>query len=140
MAQSVVVPPEAREAIGGLWSPYCPGRMLEVCPSPNAAALRDSIRVMAETGLSSEAIIERVLASHGEEWRAEPLRTGPGLWAWTMPFVFLAVGLGVAVTVAWIRRRRNPPHPVSPQAPSERDESRVREALAAVDVGERPDW
>jgi cytochrome c-type biogenesis protein CcmH/NrfF len=114
--------------------------MLEVCPSPNAAALRDSIRSMAEAGLSSEEIIERVLASHGEEWRAEPLRTGTGLWAWTMPLVFLAVGLAVAVAVAWFRRRGRSEESVPLRTPTERDEARVRDAVAAMDASEGPDW
>ncbi|HEX6041299.1 cytochrome c-type biogenesis protein CcmH, partial [Longimicrobium sp.] len=72
----------ADEAIGRLRSPFCPGLMLEVCPSPNAEALRDSIRGMAAEGLGVEQIVEGVLARHGEEWRAVPKRSGVGLLAW----------------------------------------------------------
>src|SRR6056297_3555318 len=39
--------PEAVEAVNKLKSPYCP-TMLEVCPSPGGAALRDSIADLAE--------------------------------------------------------------------------------------------
>src|SRR6056297_1865617 len=41
--------PEAVEAVNKLKSPYCP-TMLEVCPSPGGAALRDSIADLAEQG------------------------------------------------------------------------------------------
>ncbi|HLM67306.1 MAG TPA: hypothetical protein VK358_07260, partial [Longimicrobium sp.] len=60
----------ADEAIGRLRSPYCPGLMLEVCPSPPAEALRDSIRGLAAEGQDVKQIVEGVLAAHGQEWRA----------------------------------------------------------------------
>ena len=81
-----VSPEEAQNtadaAIGRLRSPFCPGLMLEVCPSPPAEALRDSIRGMAAEGQGVEQIVEGVLARHGEEWRAVPKRSGVGLLAW----------------------------------------------------------
>ncbi|HEX2078795.1 MAG TPA: cytochrome c-type biogenesis protein CcmH [Longimicrobium sp.] len=82
----------ADAAIARLRSPYCPGLMLEVCPSTQAELLRDSIRTMAAQGRSADAIVEDVLARHGEEWRAVPRRTGAGLWAWLIPPFALALG------------------------------------------------
>lgn len=82
----------AEAAIGRLRSPYCPGLMLEVCPSPNAESLRDSIRGWAAEGRSADAIVEDVLARHGEEWRAVPKRSGAGLWAWIIPPFALVLG------------------------------------------------
>jgi cytochrome c-type biogenesis protein CcmH/NrfF len=82
----------AEAAIARLRSPYCPGLMLEVCPSTQAELLRDSIRTMAAQGRSADAIVEDVLARHGEEWRAVPRRTGAGLWAWLIPPFALALG------------------------------------------------
>ncbi|HEU0298366.1 MAG TPA: cytochrome c-type biogenesis protein CcmH [Longimicrobium sp.] len=82
----------ADAAIARLRSPYCPGLMLEVCPSTQAEMLRDSIRTMAAQGRSADAIVEDVLARHGEEWRAVPRRTGAGLWAWLIPPFALALG------------------------------------------------
>ena len=91
------VPPEraqktADAAIGRLRSPFCPGLMLEVCPSPNAEALRDTIRMMAAQGHGADAIVENVLARHGDEWRAVPRRSGAGLWAWLIPPFALLLG------------------------------------------------
>jgi cytochrome c-type biogenesis protein CcmH len=96
----------ASDAIGRLRSPFCPGLMLEVCPSPAAELLRDSIRDMAARGQPAETIVETVLARHGEEWRAIPKRSGAGLWAWLVPPAALLLGaLGV---FGWMRSRRDP--------------------------------
>ncbi len=85
----------AREAISQLRSPYCPGLMLEVCPSGQAEMLRDSIRMLAQEGRSADWIVEWMIANHGEEWRAVPKRSGTGLWAWILPPLALLLGVGV---------------------------------------------
>lgn len=94
----------AIEAISRLRSPFCPGFMLEVCTSPNAAALRDSIYDLAEQGQTSDQIIEWMLGNHGEEYRAVPQTSGLGLWAWIIPP--LAVLAAVAFALTWLRRSR----------------------------------
>ncbi|NIP59823.1 MAG: hypothetical protein GWM92_16080 [Gemmatimonadetes bacterium] len=100
--------PEAVEAVTRLKSPFCPGFMLEVCPSPQAAELRDTIEVLARSGMESDEIIEWVLARYGEEWRALPKTEGKGLIAWLGPPVALFLGVGVVVLVlARLLRRRD---------------------------------
>lgn len=138
-AAQTTVHPEASEAISGLRSPYCPGLMLEVCTSAGAAALRDSIQAMAESGLEADTIIERVLARYGEEWRAEPRRSGAGLWAWLLPPLFLTAGIAVVIARARVRRRPADPAFVA-RAPDERDAERLRQALLSLEESERPDW
>lgn len=101
--QGQVSPEQAQKnadaAIGQLRSPFCPGLMLEVCPSPPAEALRDSIRGMAAEGQGVKQLVEGVLARHGEEWRAVPKRSGVGLLAWlVLPFALVAGGV-----VVWAR-------------------------------------
>ena len=118
----------AQNAIAELRSPYCPGLMLEVCPSPQAELLRDSIREMAAGGMSKQELVEWTLERHGEEWRAVPKRSGVGLWAWTIPPLLL-VGAG-----GWLARRgwhlrsaggqEMPPAPISPA-----DQARLDAAL-----------
>ena len=131
--------PEARDAIAGLWSPYCPGMMLAVCTSGAGAALRDSIQVMAEDGMTSEAIIEDVLSRHGEEYRAEPKAEGVGRLAWWMPWVGLGAGVLLAGSVlVRARGRREPIGPVSEPTPE--DDARLREALKELDALEAPDY
>jgi len=135
--EALIVHPEARAAIGKLKSPYCPGMMLEVCPSPGGAMLRDSIQRMAEAGLVADSIVERILAEYGEEWRAEPLRSGTGRWAWLLPPAGIILGLvGVASVLA--RRRRpwaedGPSRPIGPE-----EAARLKAALADLEKEDEP--
>lgn len=135
--EALSVHPEAREAIDGLKSPYCPGMMLEVCPSPGGAMLRDSIQVRAERGMEADAIIESVLAEYGEEWRAEPTTSGAGLWAWLLPPLALVGGLAM-VGLVLAGRSREPRKATEPSPPDPEEEARVRAALRTLDEEEQP--
>jgi cytochrome c-type biogenesis protein CcmH/NrfF len=95
---------EAERAISQLRSPYCPGLMLEICPSADAAALRDSIYHRAAQGETSEQLVSWMLTQYGEEWRGVPQRSGAGVWAWVIPPLGVLAGLGVLVT--WLKRSR----------------------------------
>jgi len=133
------VDPEAKAAIDRIRSPYCPGMMLEVCTSAGGAMLRDSIQRMAESGLKADSIVELIIAEYGEEWRAEPLRSGAGLWAWMLPPAVLALGLGaVGVVLARRRRLQAPDRAEPPPEVSADDEQRLREALKVLDEEEEP--
>lgn len=52
-----------------IYSPYCPGKTLAMCPSGGAAEVRRDIQEMAEHGVPKEEIKERVIEEHGEEYR-----------------------------------------------------------------------
>lgn len=120
----------AHDAIARLRSPYCPGFMLEVCPSPQAQALRDSIFVMAAEGASRDEIVEWMIGNHGEEWRALPKRSGASLLAWIIPPVALLAGL--AAFILWLKSSHNP----EPPEPAAEDGSDIsgedRDELAAA--------
>jgi len=124
----------AAQAIGEIRSPYCPGLMLEVCPSPQADLLRDSIRTMAAEGQTEREIVERVIAAHGEQYRALPKRSGAGAWAWVMPPLVLLAGLAL---VAWriARLRRMRAGIVEPEAAplSPEEQARLDAALRGFD-------
>jgi cytochrome c-type biogenesis protein CcmH len=105
----------AEEAISQLRSPYCPGLMLEICPSPQAALLRDSIYERAAQGESADEIIEWMIARHGEEWRGVPKHEGTGLLAWIIPPVALLLGAGV---LAMRLRHLRSPEEVEPAGAS----------------------
>ncbi len=141
--EAMTIHPEAKAAIDGLWSPYCPGMMLAVCTSPGGAMLRDSAQSWASQGLSSDSIIGRFIAEYGEEYRAEPLAAGTGLMAWVIPPLILLAGLG-AVTTVLARRRRSAPVRAAagaalagPAVPAE-DEARLRAAMKQLDEEEEP--
>ena len=127
--------PEAQEAISKIRSPFCPGQTLEVCPSWQAEALRDSIDRLAWDGLAADSLIELVVASHGEEYRGFPKRSGTGLLAWLMPPAALLLGLGLVVVA--LRRLRGPTVPASEQGGlSEHDRERLEAALAELEAME----
>ena len=126
--------PEALKAIDELKSPYCPGFMLEVCPSPAAASLRDTIQTMAEEGLTSDSIVEQLIARYGEEWRALPKTRGEALLAWVVPPLALTLGvMGVVVVLKGMRRPRAGP---APAEVSEEERSRLDAALRDLEAEE----
>lgn len=132
--QPVPLHPEAEKAIGRLRSPWCPGFMLEVCPSPQAAAFRDTLRMMAQQGIRSDSLVEWTLARYGEEWRAFPEARGTGLLAWLIPPIMLILGAGIVVVV--LRRLRKSSEGYRPgEAPelSREEEQRIQEALEELE-------
>lgn len=129
----------AQQAIDQLRSPYCPGLMLDVCPSPQAALLRDSIRDLAANGEPVDEIVEWMIGRHGEEWRALPKRSGPGLWAWLLPPALL---IGGALAIAYrlrVARASEPPAPTPQSALSEKERTELGVALQDWDQTGRVD-
>ena len=126
----------ADAAIARLRSPYCPGLMLEVCPSGPAEMLRDSIRAAAAQGQSASAIVEDVLARHGEEWRAVPRRSGAGLLAWLiMPLALVVGGLVLWKRVA-VMRRQGPALAAADAPMSDEERMRLNAALREFERAE----
>jgi len=129
--------PEALEAIDRLKSPFCPGFMLEVCPSPDAAALRDSIEMLAEGGMRADSIVEWMLARHGQQWRALPPARGRSLVAWIVPPAVLL--LGIAVVVIVLRRMRRAPEGGAPtDEVSPEEDARLDAAIRELETEEEP--
>lgn len=136
--------PEATEAISRLYSPFCPGQMLETCPSPNATALRDSIQALAYEGLTSEQLVAWMLANHGSEYRAMPEASGAGLWAWLLPPLGLLVGAGLLITalrrVGPGRKKEAAEAPVPTTKISQEEEARLRSAIHEIELSEDPSF
>ncbi len=127
--------PEASEAISRLRSPFCPGFMLEVCPTREAEALRDSIQMGAVDGLGADSLVEWMIAGHGEEYRALPKRSGTGLLAWVAPP--LALLMGLAVVVVALRRLMGRETAVAGAGGlTEEEQTRLDEALAELEAME----
>ena len=97
----------AHELSRELMSPYCPGRTLADCPSPDAGVVREEIRVALRAGESVDAIRERIEARFGAAVVGVPT-TALG---WLIPILILAAGAGVLVLV--LRRALSRPalHP-----------------------------
>lgn len=80
---------EAHAFVRTVMSPFCPGRTLTDCPSPDAAALREEIRQQLAAGVSQDAIRLELERRYGMAVVAEP-RTA---WAWIIPLAVLGAGL-----------------------------------------------
>lgn len=136
--ETMQVNPEAKKAIDQIRSPYCPGMMLEVCTSAGGAMLRDSIQRMAQRGLSADSMVEIIIGEYGEEWRAEPKRSGAGLLAWILPPGALLLGLGAVGIVLARRRRTGSETPAEDLEVRPEDEEKLRAAIREMEEEEEP--
>lgn len=84
---------QAHELSRELMSPYCPGRTLADCPSPDAGAVRDEIRESLRGGESVDAIRTRIESRFGAQVIGVPTTT----LGWMIPIVALAAGALVLV-------------------------------------------
>ena len=121
LALLAVVPPAgAEEAWSGemvdeLMSPYCPGRTLRNCPSPQATNLIDWILEQESEGRPRDAVYTQLLAEFGDEIRQAPEASGFGMVAYVIPIVaFLAGGAVVGVFL----RRQGRRDAAAPDAPA----------------------
>lgn len=97
---------DARIIFETVLSPYCPGRTISNCPSPQADALRTEIKEKLASGQAADDIKEELYATFGDEMRTIPRARGFGLLAWIVPGIgFLAGGWAIA---HWIGRTRTP--------------------------------
>ena len=85
-----------------LMSPFCPGRTLADCPSPDAATLRAWILVQEAAGRSRADVEAELLERYGEQLLSAPRARGFGVTAYAIPIgVFLAGG-----GLVWLFLRR----------------------------------
>jgi len=81
-----------------LMSPFCPGRTLSACSSPQAEDLRMWMIVQEASGRSREDVEAELFERYGDVLRPAPRAIGFGLAAYAFPVIaFLAGGVVVAV-------------------------------------------
>jgi cytochrome c-type biogenesis protein CcmH/NrfF len=78
-----------------LMSPYCPGRALAECPSPQADQLRLWILEQARAGASREQVEAQLLQTFGDQLLQAPRAEGVGLVAYVVPAVLIVAGAGL---------------------------------------------
>ena len=124
----------AVEAETQLRSPVTPGHTLDMCPSAEAMALRDTVLMMATAGMSADKIVQTVIANRGEQMRIVPEHKGTGLLAWIAPPVVLLVGGGLLLGKMKRMRSRTSPVPAAAgQAISADDRATLDRALAELE-------
>jgi cytochrome c-type biogenesis protein CcmH len=93
---------QAHELARDLMSPFCPGRTLAECGSPDAGAVREEIRAELAAGESPDAIRARIEARFGDRVVGVPRERA----GWVLPIVLLALGAGALALV--LRRALRP--------------------------------
>ena len=109
-----------------LMSPYCPGRALPDCPSPQAAELRQWIVEQDEAGRSRDDVLRQLLARFGEELLQKPRARGFALTAYAMPIAGVVAG-GVLLAI-FLRRQtalRSERRPAPQAAPADAEIERL---------------
>jgi cytochrome c-type biogenesis protein CcmH/NrfF len=86
-----------------IYSPYCPGKTLAMCPSGGAAKVRREIQDMAEEGMTKQQIKDQVIEEHGEEFRYEK---PPAKDNYPLLGMIIAGLLLCGFAVWWFTRRR----------------------------------
>jgi len=79
-----------------LMSPYCPGRTLATCPSPQAAELVQWIVLQESGGATQEQVIEMLVERFGEDILGAPKAEGSNLLAYILPVLAFLVCGGIA--------------------------------------------
>jgi cytochrome c-type biogenesis protein CcmH len=125
---------EATSLYQQVFSPFCPGRSLNDCPSSKAAELKDEMRAELEAGKSPDVILNEVFQKYGDQYRAIPPFAGVGILVWLVPIGFVAIGLIIAVRVSSSRKKSATATSAPTISPiSEDDERRIREELLKLD-------
>ena len=89
-------------------SPFCPGRTLADCPSPDAAALRKEVRALLDAGRSEDEVRSMLERHFGDSVVGVPRSP----LAWLLPL--LALGLGLVGLAFALRRLAARPEPGGP--------------------------
>lgn len=92
----------AYDLAGELMSPFCPGRTLASCPSPQAGELIQWIATQEAAGATQAEVQDMLVERFGEEILGAPPAEGITLWAYVFPVAgFLLFG---AVAFLVLRR------------------------------------
>ena len=79
-----------------LMSPYCPGRTLATCPSPQAAELVQWIVLQEASGATKQEVLDQLVERFGDEILGAPKAEGFAIWAYVLPVLGFVAGGGLA--------------------------------------------
>jgi len=105
-----ILPPSPASAEWGytlideMMSPYCPGRALSECPSPDAEKLRVWILDQEKAGRTQEEVSEELYSQFGEALRQAPKAEGVGVIAYVIPMAVFGLG---GLLVAFLLARKS---------------------------------
>lgn len=137
--RSELLDKQSYELYQQVFSPFCPGRSLNDCPSSKAHELKLEMRAQLENGVPPQTILEGVFAKFGEKYRAVPAYQGFGKLVWWVPFGFVALGLAIACGLVLRRRKQDPSarpssSPMNGSSPISADiEAQIERELSSLD-------
>jgi cytochrome c-type biogenesis protein CcmH/NrfF len=128
----------AEAIIDHTMSPFCPGRTLASCPSPNAATWRSEIRQWTREGVSTAEIRRRIEARTGFDLSGTP----EGPLGWKLPIVVASASMALLGLILYRlhsarsrRPERKPDSTASEGAAGSADlETRLTRELDALDA------
>ncbi len=94
-------------------SPFCPGRTLADCPSPDAQTVREQIRALLVQGVEEQEVRRRLEQTYGDAVVGVP-RSALG---WALPILILLAGVALLVLV--LRRLSAPDAAPAPADPAD---------------------
>lgn len=91
-----------------VFSPFCPGRSLNDCPSSKAHDLKMELREQLAQGVPEADVLEGVFAKYGDKYRAIPRYVGFGKLVWWIPLTFILLGGALVLRRATIKKQKAP--------------------------------
>lgn len=125
-----------KEVSASVFSPFCPGRTLEDCPSTAASELKQKLRLKVREGATEEDLLVFLYGLYGDQIRALPSVAGFGAVAWFGPLVFLLLGTGLVYL--WLRSRHAVQGPAAEVVVSATARARVERELAGDQSNVKP--
>lgn len=119
-----------------LMSPFCPGRTLAQCPSPQADQLRQWILMQEAAGATRAEVEANLVERYGASILSAPKAEGWGLSAYVLPAVFFVVGGGLVFVFLQRLVRDSPTRVTAPNAPPVQRAAGIDEAELARMVDE----
>ena len=111
-------------------SPFCPGKALDSCPSPQAATWRRDIHAWVSEGVAEPEIRQRLQA----RVPGFDLTIPPAKWGWTIPTTAVVLSSAWFVVMARrLRRRSTVTYPTPADADGAAFDARLDEELARLD-------
>lgn len=80
-------------------SPFCPGRTLSSCPSPQAAELIQWVILQESAGATRAEVEDQLYERYGDVIRGAPKAEGWGLAAYVIPPIAAILGIGLVIFV-----------------------------------------